>query len=225
MAQTMNQPFIDYSFYKEFSTGTKTLRVTQSSDDFTSLELNYGLPHRKRVWSSDVFPHEDSMNGGHDYINSQRDIGDSTSTSTSCSSKKVSKKEKKKATREDFVAKFKTEICKYWEEKGKCPYGKRCAFAHGGDEKRHKTCQKEHKISIKCINFYQNSFCAYGRRCQYKHFSDAKSSCFYQERLNDPNYFELHNNDCVCARRPRLSVFEEITSKSDEFNSTTTSSN
>jgi hypothetical protein len=42
-----------------------------------------------------------------------------------------------KSKKEDFINKYKTEICKYFLT-GNCRYGKDCAFAHGKDEMKEK---------------------------------------------------------------------------------------
>jgi hypothetical protein len=42
-----------------------------------------------------------------------------------------------KCKKEDFINKYKTEICKYFQA-GNCRYGKDCAFAHGKDEMKQK---------------------------------------------------------------------------------------
>lgn len=194
--------------------GLKNMKYSQSHEDFRSLELDYEFPLRKRIWSTDYLPFDSPTDVSNGFLDSQVNYGYTESTPTS-SSQKPAKKEKKKATREDFVTKFKTEICKYWEEKGSCPYGKRCAFAHGTQDKRYKGNMKERRLAIKCVNFHQNGYCAYGRRCQYQHFSTTtlgKSEFCYQEKLNDPAFFELHDGKCQCSSRPRLMAFEQITS-------------
>jgi len=35
---------------------------------------------------------------------------------------------------EDYKRKYKTEMCKNWELKGKCKFGNKCCFAHGRHE-------------------------------------------------------------------------------------------
>lgn len=220
----MSQNTIQSPYSLGYSASTslcfKNMRYSQSHEDFTHIEYEY--PLRKRLWSNDFISLDCSVDrSSSSFLDSQFNYGCNESTPTHSSSQKPSKKEKKKATREDFVAKFKTEICKYWEEKGSCPYGKRCAFAHGTQDKRYKGPhhphhQKESRIPSKCLNFHQHGYCAYGRRCQYLHFSGAtrtkNNSCCYQEKLNNPDFFENHDTKCICFSRPRLTAFKLITS-------------
>lgn len=195
---------------------SKGMKISLSWEDFT--QFNYtGEPGlRKRIWSSDYLLLDDRVEGNNTHLDSQVNMGGADTAAAASSSQKTKKKEKKKATREDFVAKFKTEMCKFWEAKGSCPYGKRCAFAHGDTEKRYKGPQKDRKAPIKCFNFHQHGYCSYGRRCQYIHFTTPvvfnKTPLCYQEKLNDPNYFEEHGSDCICTSRRRLDAFKRITS-------------
>ena len=31
---------------------------------------------------------------------------------------------------------YKTQLCKFWEQEGKCKFNKNCSYAHGNDELR-----------------------------------------------------------------------------------------
>jgi hypothetical protein len=65
--------------------------------------------------------------------------------------------------------KYKTELCKTYNEDEFCVYGNKCRFAHGKEE----LFQKENthpKYKIKqCVYFFQKSYCTYGSRCHFKH--------------------------------------------------------
>mmetsp|Transcript_29377 Transcript_29377/g.78932 ORF Transcript_29377/g.78932 Transcript_29377/m.78932 type:complete len:490 (-) Transcript_29377:213-1682(-) len=68
-------------------------------------------------------------------------------------------------------SKYKTEMCKNWMEKGTCPYGHKCQFAHGPDDMR----LREHKPTYKtrpCQTFIQTGRCPYGTRCKFRHGDD-----------------------------------------------------
>ena len=41
--------------------------------------------------------------------------------------------------------KYKTELCKTFSEKGKCPYGYKCRFAHGKEELNSKNLNLNYK--------------------------------------------------------------------------------
>lgn len=67
--------------------------------------------------------------------------------------------------------KYKTELCKNWLERGTCPYGNKCQFAHGPSDMR----VREHKPAYKtrpCQAFVETGMCAYGVRCKYRHGDD-----------------------------------------------------
>lgn len=74
---------------------------------------------------------------------------------------------KKKSTKADFQQKFKSEMCKNWEN-GFCEFADQCAFAHGDNELREKTLVKNYKTK-KCKQFHELGFCIYGTRCQFIH--------------------------------------------------------
>jgi hypothetical protein len=64
--------------------------------------------------------------------------------------------------------KHKTELCKNFSELGRCPYNKRCRFAHGV----HELVQLPSAQSFRkrrCNGFWKNGYCSYGKRCQFGH--------------------------------------------------------
>jgi len=65
--------------------------------------------------------------------------------------------------------KYKTELCKTYEEKKFCVYGNKCRFAHGKQELFQKAVNHPKYKIKKCISFYQHSFCSYGPNCHFKH--------------------------------------------------------
>ena len=54
-------------------------------------------------------------------------------------------------------------MCKNWQ-KGKCNFGKKCAFAHGFEELRAKVVSKNFRTKD-CKNYSQFGYCKYGERC------------------------------------------------------------
>ena len=73
-----------------------------------------------------------------------------------------------------FSEKYKTEICKNFEQTKTCKFGNHCCFAHGENELRTKTVSNElYKTKI-CRHFKEAGFCPYGQRCQYFHFQSDK---------------------------------------------------
>lgn len=65
---------------------------------------------------------------------------------------------------------YKTEMCNKWLERGECPYGNKCQFAHGESELRSgaKHLDSRYKQSV-CRNFHEKGSCPYGKRCRFIH--------------------------------------------------------
>lgn len=67
------------------------------------------------------------------------------------------------------ASKAKSSLCKNFSEKGVCPYGGRCQFAHGPGELRinshHNRCYK----TKPCHAYLQRGCCSYGPRCNFIH--------------------------------------------------------
>lgn len=71
---------------------------------------------------------------------------------------------------------YKTELCKRWEDCEKCKWGKHCMFAHGSDELRDRSHHKKFK-TLKCVKFHELGICQYGSRCSFIH-----DDSFFQEK-------------------------------------------
>ena len=68
-----------------------------------------------------------------------------------------------------FKVKYKTEICKNWQQTGECEFFYSCSFAHGNQELKVKTdVPKNYKTKL-CKKFHKELFCPYGTRCQFLH--------------------------------------------------------
>lgn len=68
-------------------------------------------------------------------------------------------------------SRYKTELCRPFEESGVCKYGDKCQFAHGDKELR--TLQRHPKYKTElCRTFHTTGFCPYGPRCHFIHNSD-----------------------------------------------------
>ncbi|XP_010938326.1 putative zinc finger CCCH domain-containing protein 21 [Elaeis guineensis] len=62
----------------------------------------------------------------------------------------------------------KTELCNKWVEKGWCPYGERCQFAHGIQELRPVIRHPRYKTQL-CRMLASGGDCPYGHRCHFRH--------------------------------------------------------
>ena len=69
---------------------------------------------------------------------------------------------------------YKTEICRSFEESGQCKYGEKCQFAHGLDEVRQTNRHPKYKTQM-CRTFHSWGFCPYGPRCHFIHNEDAET--------------------------------------------------
>lgn len=67
-----------------------------------------------------------------------------------------------------FNYRYKTELCRPFEEAGECKYGDKCQFAHGIQELRNLQRHPKYKTEL-CRTFHSVGFCPYGPRCHFVH--------------------------------------------------------
>jgi len=70
-------------------------------------------------------------------------------------------------------ARYKTELCRQFEEHGSCRYGDKCQFAHGSAELRRLVRHPKYKTEM-CRTFHTTGFCPYGLRCHFIHNDDER---------------------------------------------------
>ena len=68
-------------------------------------------------------------------------------------------------------SRYKTEMCRPFEESGYCKYAEKCQFAHGAAEQRNLYRHPKYKTEL-CRTFHTTSFCPYGARCNFIHSED-----------------------------------------------------
>ncbi|KAG4066728.1 hypothetical protein HA402_012795 [Bradysia odoriphaga] len=66
------------------------------------------------------------------------------------------------------TSRYKTELCRPFEEAGACKYGEKCQFAHGINELRNLQRHPKYKTEL-CRTFHSVGFCPYGPRCHFVH--------------------------------------------------------
>ncbi|XP_013196437.1 protein TIS11 [Amyelois transitella] len=66
------------------------------------------------------------------------------------------------------TSRYKTELCRPFEEAGVCKYGDKCQFAHGFRELRNLQRHPKYKTEL-CRTFHSVGFCPYGPRCHFVH--------------------------------------------------------
>ena len=69
------------------------------------------------------------------------------------------------------TSRYKTELCRPFEESGKCKYGDKCQFAHGKHELRHMVRHPKYKTEL-CRTYHSSGICPYGPRCHFIHNQD-----------------------------------------------------
>ncbi|EFC42925.1 predicted protein [Naegleria gruberi] len=95
---------------------------------------------------------------------------------------------------------YKTELCRSWEETGYCRYGDKCQFAHGRHELRLVTRHHKYKSEL-CNNYHYEGTCMYGIRCCFIHSIDR---CVIGRALSQ-------NIDMVPIHQTsRLPVFQDL---------------
>lgn len=72
-------------------------------------------------------------------------------------------------------SRYKTELCRPFEESGTCKYGDKCQFAHGYNELRNLVRHPKYKTEL-CRTFHTVGFCPYGPRCHFIHEDEPKSA-------------------------------------------------
>ncbi|TSX85951.1 mRNA decay activator protein ZFP36L1 [Bagarius yarrelli] len=70
---------------------------------------------------------------------------------------------------------YKTELCRSFQENSSCKYGNKCQFAHGESELRGLHRHPKYKTEA-CRTFYNFGYCPYGSRCHFIHEEKLSSS-------------------------------------------------
>ena len=65
-------------------------------------------------------------------------------------------------------SRYKTEMCRPFQEHGTCKYGDKCQFAHGMNEVRNVNRHPKYKTDL-CRTYHSVGFCPYGPRCHFVH--------------------------------------------------------
>lgn len=97
--------------------------------------------------------------------------GDEDNASTSSRSSPANVRPVGTASRRRRGQRYKTELCRQFEESGSCCYGPRCQFAHGRVELRSVARHPKYKTDL-CRPFHTTGLCPYGARCHFIHNDD-----------------------------------------------------
>jgi hypothetical protein len=233
--QNFNYNCLANRLYVKHSKNTSVESPTSAS----LIPTRSNTPENERNSNSDNFSDRDSVgDNGPDFkryvsassINSM-DYGiDSPTFEIDVKPKKknFNSSEERRLFVEDYKRKYKTEMCKNWELKGKCKFGNKCCFAHGRHELKAKVLTHVKYKTKPCKQYHQTGYCPYGQRCQYLHKEAIQPNVFCNPaegrfKHNPQLYDILHevnrlcNTDCeldavldIFPERPRLSVFQKF---------------
>ena len=81
------------------------------------------------------------------------------------------------------ATRYKTELCRSFQENGTCKYGDKCQFAHGGHELRNMMRHPKYKTEL-CRTFHAAGYCPYGPRCHFVH--DTNVEAVQAQRMQAP---------------------------------------
>lgn len=128
------------------------------------------IPFRVDRSVSMIEGHVSSLGGSDSPIQSQLPPppGLHLSNSSLCSSKAT-------GNVQPVSTRYKTELCRTYEESGTCKYGTKCQFAHGMEELRGLNRHPKYKTEP-CRTFHTIGFCPYGARCHFIHNADEQHS-------------------------------------------------
>lgn len=94
------------------------------------------------------------------------------------------------------TSRYKTELCRPFEEFGVCKYGDKCQFAHGMPELRSLARHPKYKTEL-CRTYHTVGFCPYGPRCHFVH---------NQEEAMQQKGPSQSSSAVMAAQRPRPSA-------------------
>ncbi|CAB4061484.1 ZFP36L [Lepeophtheirus salmonis] len=98
----------------------------------------------------------------------------SSSSSTCSSSSSASSSSSSKVN----TSRYKTELCRPFQESGTCKYGEKCQFAHGSGEVKNITRHPKYKTDL-CKTYHSIGFCPYGPRCHFIHnLNEMNKKCY-----------------------------------------------
>jgi len=101
-------------------------------------------------------------------------------------------------------SRYKTELCRPFEESGSCKYGDKCQFAHGYHELRNLSRHPKYKTEL-CRTFHTIGFCPYGPRCHFLHEAETAESSPKPARQASTRASNNYNTPTSGSTSPSLS--------------------
>ncbi|OWF50730.1 mRNA decay activator protein ZFP36L2-A-like [Mizuhopecten yessoensis] len=102
-------------------------------------------------------------------------------------------------------SRYKTELCRPFEESGHCKYGDKCQFAHGGLELRTLSRHPKYKTEL-CRTYHTIGFCPYGPRCHFIHNEEERKLALAMEAQQQQQQNAAASQAMVSRHSPTPSV-------------------
>ncbi|TST73061.1 mRNA decay activator protein ZFP36L1 [Bagarius yarrelli] len=106
-------------------------------------------------------------------------------------------------------ARYKTELCRTYEESGACKYGSKCQFAHGAEELRGLSRHPKYKTEP-CRTFHTVGFCPYGARCHFIHNADEQQQQHRQATRERPRLLRQSVSFAGFPSRATMAAFQAL---------------
>ena len=117
----------------------------------------------------------------HTVLSSQQEYQDFEESQNGTRPKSESEKEKVWKQKPE---RYKTELCRAYEDHNWCKYGSRCQFAHGLPELRQVEKHPKYKTQL-CNAYHSTGYCKYGSRCHFVH--NVEESRVSNPQIASPN--------------------------------------
>jgi hypothetical protein len=179
-----------------------------------------------------------SLNVGHFRQNPANSLLVQPSSSPASSSSVVQQQQQQQLQQQQQVsaaggnagpARYKTELCRPFEEHGTCRYGVKCQFAHGRAELRSVARHPKYKTDL-CRTFHTTGLCPYGPRCHFIHNEDerntlivdsvadpAATGCGIKQKLQPQHQQQLKVQAVAAHRRQHLQPQRSIQTNEENF--------
>lgn len=95
-------------------------------------------------------------------------------------------------------SRYKTELCRAYQDSGTCKYGDKCQFAHGTHELRALPRHPKYKTEL-CRTFHSTGYCPYGPRCHFVHKPEERRTVESNQMLNDVQTRDRRRNGNIAG--------------------------
>merc|ERR1712223_211958 len=142
--------------------------ISGTNDIPTASDLAYRQEQQQKFNNHSTSNHSSfTFDDNHDDKSSSASSSSSSSSDSFASSSSTNAKVN--------TSRYKTEMCRPFQENGSCKYGDKCQFAHGFGELRTVTRHPKYKTDL-CRTYHSSGFCPYGPRCHFVHNLDEATS-------------------------------------------------